>query len=85
MGRDAADFVGRAPVPAFHLLREEQVSLALSSLGADKEAVGRQIAERNARHLRRRGWAACLADLRACGKAAGVGRRGSVRGRARLG
>ena len=62
MGRDCADFVGRSPVPAFHLLQERQVSLAL---GEEPLELGRQVAERNARHLRRRGWERCLEDLRA--------------------
>lgn len=58
-GSDAADcanFVGRAPYPAFHLLREEEVSAALASFHlVDREPfqgpeeVGAFIAERNAR------------------------------------
>ncbi|CAE7434555.1 unnamed protein product [Symbiodinium natans] len=75
-GSDAADcanFVGRAPHPAFHLLREEEVSAALAGFHLagkdafqDPEAVGKFIAERNARFLREQGGEACLRDLRAC-------------------
>lgn len=75
-GSDAADcanFVGRAPYPAFHLLREEEVSAALASFHlVDREPfqgpeeVGAFIAERNARFLRNRGREACLRSVRAC-------------------
>lgn len=34
---DAADFVGRAPAPAFHLLREKEVSAALASFPLRRE------------------------------------------------
>ncbi|CAE8663644.1 unnamed protein product, partial [Polarella glacialis] len=71
---DAADFVGRSPFPAFHLLREQEVSAALDGFERkqseeeedDREAAGRTVAERNSRFLRRRGVEACLRDLSDC-------------------
>ncbi|CAJ1376546.1 unnamed protein product [Effrenium voratum] len=70
-GEDAADFVGRSPFPAFHLLREEEVSAALAKglqgqgdEESEPEAVGRRVSERNARFLRQRGIEKCLRDLR---------------------
>mmetsp|Transcript_8025 Transcript_8025/g.14608 ORF Transcript_8025/g.14608 Transcript_8025/m.14608 type:complete len:229 (-) Transcript_8025:8-694(-) len=57
---DCANFVGRAPFPAFHLLREKEVSSALASFRCEHpfqgpEEVGEFVATRNARFLREHG------------------------------
>eukprot|EP00929_Paragymnodinium_shiwhaense_P010811 TRINITY_DN115793_c0_g1_i1.p1 TRINITY_DN115793_c0_g1~~TRINITY_DN115793_c0_g1_i1.p1 ORF type:complete len:384 (-),score=93.52 TRINITY_DN115793_c0_g1_i1:9-1160(-) len=71
---DASNYVGRAPCPAFHLLREEEVSAALEEHAAraaeaeasgrlDTEAAGMAVADRNSAFLRERGVNACIHDL----------------------
>ncbi|CAJ1439036.1 unnamed protein product [Effrenium voratum] len=66
-GSDAADFVNRAPVPAFHFLRVSDVEGAAASHSpGDWEAASASVALRNAQLLRKRGAQSCAEALQQC-------------------
>ncbi|CAJ1400344.1 unnamed protein product [Effrenium voratum] len=63
-GSDAADFVNRAPVPAFHFLRVSDVEGAAASHSpGDWEAASASVALRNAQLLRKRGAQSCAEEV----------------------